>query len=153
MQLACLQTWMSQQQLKSLGPAENEWWKVTDSKYQLLENMKLLDLVEPPANVNIVGCKLVFKIKRNSDNTIDHFKVHLLDAIQHHSSFIFSSNYSRFWTSPNGCYYCFFNSNLNKDIYIKQAEGYIVIQKDLRFEASSSLMEYHFWFIFEATGY
>ena len=35
----------------------NKWHKATDSEYQSLENMKVWDLVEPPANVNTVCCK------------------------------------------------------------------------------------------------
>ena len=36
------------------------------------------DLVSPPKNCNLVGCKWVFRVKRNSDGSIDRFKARLV---------------------------------------------------------------------------
>lgn len=36
------------------------------------------DLVEIPKGVSIVGCKWVFKIKRNSTSNIERYKVRLV---------------------------------------------------------------------------
>ena len=36
------------------------------------------DLVFPAKNCNSVGCKCIFRVKRNSDGSVDHFKVRLV---------------------------------------------------------------------------
>ena len=55
------------------GRDTNQWRKANDDEYQSLENMKTWNLVESPANVNNMGNKRVFGIKRNSDNSIERF--------------------------------------------------------------------------------
>lgn len=61
--------------------ASPDWphWKIAIDK----ENANLLDhdtyeLVEPPTNMNIVGCRYVFRVKRNADGTITLFKARLV---------------------------------------------------------------------------
>jgi len=36
------------------------------------------DLVPPSSSTNLVGCKWVFRIKRNSDGAVDHYKARLV---------------------------------------------------------------------------
>ncbi len=47
-------------------------------EYQALLWTHTWDLVDLPANVNIIGCKWVFKLKYKPDGTIDRYKARLV---------------------------------------------------------------------------
>ena len=49
----------------------HEWRQATDDEFSSLLKMGTWQLVDKPSNVNVVGCKWVFKVKRKSDNSID----------------------------------------------------------------------------------
>ena len=55
-----------------------EWKQATDSEFASLQSNETWDLVPMPKDKNIVGCHWVFKVKRNSDGSLDRFKARLV---------------------------------------------------------------------------
>ena len=49
-----------------------------DSEFQALQRQQTWSLVLAPPNVNLVGCKWVYKLKLNSDGSISRYKARLV---------------------------------------------------------------------------
>ena len=60
------------------GNFKKQWKEATDAEYKSLISNQTWELVPPPSNKNIVGNRWVFKVKRNSDGTVDRFKARLV---------------------------------------------------------------------------
>ena len=60
------------------GNFKRQWKEATDSEYQSLISNHTWELVPPPSNNNIVRNRWIFKVKRNSDGTVDVFKARLV---------------------------------------------------------------------------
>jgi hypothetical protein len=54
------------------------WKKAMDSEFKALQANNTWHLVPPRKGVNIIDCKWVYKIKKNSDGTIDRYKARLV---------------------------------------------------------------------------
>ena len=55
-----------------------QWVAATDDEFKSLQQQKTWSLVPRPANKNIVTCKWVYKLKRNSDGSIARYKARLV---------------------------------------------------------------------------
>uniref|UniRef100_A0A2N9I200 CCHC-type domain-containing protein n=1 Tax=Fagus sylvatica TaxID=28930 RepID=A0A2N9I200_FAGSY len=55
-----------------------QWCAAMHEEYSALQRQHTWTLVPPPFGKNIVGCKWVFKLKRNSDGTISRYKARLV---------------------------------------------------------------------------
>jgi len=53
------------------------------AKISALENNQTWELVRLPSNKKALGLKWVYKIKRNSDGTVERFKARLVILINH----------------------------------------------------------------------
>ena len=51
-----------------------QWKEATDSKYQSLLQNETWQLVELPKGKNVIGCKWVFKVKRNAEGDVSRYK-------------------------------------------------------------------------------
>jgi len=47
-------------------------------KLLALEKTRTWKLIDLPSNVKLIGCRWVFKIKRNADGTIERYKTRLV---------------------------------------------------------------------------
>lgn len=56
----------------------HQWKAATNKEYQSLVDNNTWSLVELPKGENAIGCKWVFKVKRNSDGKVDRFKARLV---------------------------------------------------------------------------
>ena len=54
------------------------WNQAMFEEYQALQSTHTWKLVPRPANVNIIGCKWVYKAKLNSDGKLDRLKARLV---------------------------------------------------------------------------
>uniref|UniRef100_A0A2N9FT93 Integrase catalytic domain-containing protein n=1 Tax=Fagus sylvatica TaxID=28930 RepID=A0A2N9FT93_FAGSY len=55
-----------------------KWCTAMDEEFSALQRQQTWTLVPPPHGTNIVGCKWVFKLKRNSDGSISRYKARLV---------------------------------------------------------------------------
>ena len=55
-----------------------KWCEAMDAEFQALQRQQTWSLVPAPPNVNLVGCKWVFKLKLNSDGSISRYKARLV---------------------------------------------------------------------------
>ena len=67
----------SYKSVKSNKHAE-QWEKATLEEYDSLIKNETWELVERPANTNIVGCRWVYKAKRGADGSVERFKGRLV---------------------------------------------------------------------------
>ncbi|XP_010243265.1 PREDICTED: uncharacterized protein LOC104587377 [Nelumbo nucifera] len=72
-------------EVASIGPTSYtaakkylEWQQTMQSEYDALIRNGTWSLVPVPPNANIVGCKWIFKLKRNSDGSLAHYKARLV---------------------------------------------------------------------------
>jgi hypothetical protein len=68
------------EQLRDLFAAlgDPQWNAAMDFEFSALVHNKTWHLVPPAPGRNLIDCKWVFKIKRKADDTIDHYKAHLV---------------------------------------------------------------------------
>lgn len=62
------------------------WRQAMADEYQALVQNNTWKVVSKPMDKKVVGCKWVFKIKRNSNGTISHYKAHLVAKGFHQSA-------------------------------------------------------------------
>jgi transposase InsO family protein len=55
-----------------------QWCTAMNEEFSALQRQHTWSLVPPPIGKNIVGCKWVFKLKRNSDGSISRYKARLV---------------------------------------------------------------------------
>ena len=55
-----------------------KWCEAIDAEFQALQRQQTWSLVLAPPNVNLVGCKWVYKLKLNSDGSISRYKARLV---------------------------------------------------------------------------
>ena len=60
------------------SPESEKWKTAMQSEYVSLMKNDTWKLVKLPENRNTIGCKWVFKIKRNADGSIDRYKARLV---------------------------------------------------------------------------
>ena len=60
------------------SPESEKWKKAMQSEYDSLMKNYTCKLVKLPENRDTIGCKWIFKIKRNADGSIDRYKAHLV---------------------------------------------------------------------------
>ena len=57
---------------------DSRWREAMSSELTALMCHNTWQLVPPPANCNVIGCKWVFQIKRHADGSINRFKANLV---------------------------------------------------------------------------
>ena len=55
-----------------------KWCEAMDAEFLALQRQQTWSLVPAPPNVNLVGCKWVYKLKLNSDGSISRYKARLV---------------------------------------------------------------------------
>ena len=120
------------------------WCDAMDDELTALARNHTWVLVPPPSNHNIVGCKLVFRIKRNLDGSISRYKAclvakgfHQRPGVDYHDTFspVVKSTTIRVVLSialSNGCPIsqldvnnAFLHGNLTEDVYMAQPPRYV----------------------------
>ena len=125
------------------GKNAKQWKDATDSEYSSLIKNNTWELVEPPEGQNIVGCKWLFKIKRNANGSIGRYKSRLVaqgfnqefgkdydevfaPVAKYNSirSVLAIANQFDMEIHQMDVKTAFLNGNLDKEIYMQQPEGY-----------------------------
>jgi transposase InsO family protein len=127
----------------------HQWKEAIKQEYDNLIKNETWELVELPKDRKAIGCKWVFKIKRNSDNTIDKYKARLVaqgfsqrKGIDYNETF---SPVTRFATIRFLLAYAnhydleieqldvvaaFLNGKIDEDLYMRQPQGHEVKGKE-----------------------
>ena len=121
-----------------------QWRNALDDEYNSLIKNDTLKLVQRPDNVNIVGCRWVFKIKRNSEGHIDRFKARLVakgftqtQGVDYGEVFspvarmttirslLALANIHNFEIHQMDVRTAFLNGTIDYDVFMEQPEGYV----------------------------
>ena len=54
------------------------WVKAMKTEMESIDSNQVWKLVEPPANIKLIGCKWVYMRKRESDGKVETFKARLV---------------------------------------------------------------------------
>ena len=127
------------------SPNAAEWRPTCEAKYETLLGYHTWNLVErPPPNINIVGCRWTFRVKRDNLGAVNKFKARLVaQGFSQINSLNYNETFSptiRFTTIrlilALACRYnlelwhidikgAYLNGKLNDDVYMRQPEGFI----------------------------
>ncbi|KAL6310882.1 hypothetical protein AAG906_018041 [Vitis piasezkii] len=121
-----------------------KWCAAMDDELAALARNCTWVLVPPPSNHNIVGCKWVFRIKRNPDGSISRYKARLVakgfhqrPGVDYHDTFspvvkpttirvVLSIALSNGWPiSQLDVNNAFLHGTLTEDVYMAQPPGYV----------------------------
>ena len=130
------------------GKDAQHWMTAADSEFDSLNNNDTWDLVDLPPGKTVVGCKWVLKTKRNSDGSIEKYKARLVAqgysqiyGIDYDEVFAPVVKYSSIRSllalakefnlevHQMDVWSAYLNGNLEKELYMKQPEGYIDKQR------------------------
>ena len=126
------------------GPDCNLWEKAMKEEMTSLQDKKTFNLVEQPEDRQIISCKWVWRIKRDSKGNVEQHKAHL---IAHGFTQIHGLDYLNTYTLVTRletiCLLCtmanekdweirhinikttYLNSNINEEIYMEIPEGFM----------------------------
>eukprot|EP00794_Sanderia_malayensis_P007838 gene7838-biopygen6374 len=126
------------------GPDASKWKNAADSEYESLIKNGTWKLVDLPDDKNVVGCKWIFKKKRNADGSINRYKARLVaqgysqkEGLDYEETFSPVAKYSSIRTvlaianefnleiHQMDVKTAFLNGKLDCDIYMEQPEGYV----------------------------
>lgn len=71
-----------------------EWRQAMNEEFTALMQNGTWNLVPPRPNMNLVGFKWVFQIKRRADGSIEHYKAHLVATGFHQQGIDYGETYS-----------------------------------------------------------
>ena len=122
-----------------------KWLEATNEEYSALIGMGVWDLEELPKGRKAIGCKWVFKIKKNADGSVERYKARLvaqgftqeenkdyfetyspvanLTTIRLMLTLAVHNNWEIHQMDVKTAY---LNGDLKEEIYMKQPEGYIM---------------------------
>ncbi|CAL9015427.1 unnamed protein product [Prunus brigantina] len=134
---------MNYKQAISSEKSEN-WWGAMKSELSSMEKNGVWKLVNQPQGCKPIGCKWVFKTKRNSKGQVDRYKARLVaKGYTQQEGIDYNETYSPVSTKDSfrvimalvahfdlhlhqmDVKTAFLNGNLEEDIYMKQPEGFI----------------------------
>ncbi|BBH06313.1 hypothetical protein Prudu_017933 [Prunus dulcis] len=113
------------------------WKQAMTEEIQALDQQGTWTLVPSPPNTNIVGCKWIFKIKKNADGTISRYKARLVaQGFSQEYGLDYEETFSpvvRHTTvrlilvgiTAAGCEKCFSHGELQEEVFMKQPQGFV----------------------------
>ena len=126
------------------SPNSQQWEKAMQDELSSLNKHNTWDLVDLPVGKNLIGCKWVFKTKRNASGFIDRFKARLVAqgysqeyGIDYDEVFAPVARYDsirsvlaigtqeNFEIHQMDVKSAFLNGELEEELYMKQPEGFI----------------------------
>ena len=120
------------------------WIKAMDQEIAALHHNHTWDLVAKPSDVNIIGCKWVYKLKHKPDGSIDRYKARLvakgyhqtlgLDYFETFSPMVKAATIRTILTIALSCQWevrqldvhnAFLNGELEEQVYMSQPPSYV----------------------------
>ena len=130
------------------GPNASRWKNAADDEYQSLLKNDTWELVDLPPGKNVIGCKWVFKLKKNVDGSISRYKARLVAqgysqqaGLDYNEVFAPVARYTSIRTvlaianaldlelHQMDVKTAFLNGELDSEIYMEQPDGYIDKQR------------------------
>ncbi|GFU07693.1 retrovirus-related Pol polyprotein from transposon TNT 1-94 [Trichonephila clavipes] len=99
------------------SPEAVNWEGAMDKEMQFMYDRKVWNLVEPPKEAKVLGCRWVYSLKRNEQNEIVRYKARL---VAQGFKQVKSENYDEF--DVNNAY---LYARLDEVIYMQQPAGYV----------------------------
>ena len=126
-----------------------QWEKAMQDEYDSIQSCGTWSLVKLPNNRKAIGCKWVYKIKRNADGSIDRYKARLVakgfsqkEGIDYNETFAPVAKFCSIRAllalaarddmeiHQMDVKTAFLNGDLDVDIYMQQPQGYVVDGKE-----------------------
>ena len=130
-------------------PDSTLWWEAGQSEYDSIQRAGTWTLTELPDGRHLIGCKWVFKIKRNADGSVNRYKMRLVakgftqqEGIDYKETFAPVAKFASIRTLlALAAWYdlevhqmdvktAFLNGDLDVDLYMAQPEGFVVRGKE-----------------------
>ena len=131
------------------GSESTLWYNAMKDEMNSMANNQVWDFVELPKGAKVIGCKWVFKTKRDSSSNIERYKARLVakgfnqqEGIDYHDIFSLVSNKDSFMIimalvahfdmvlHQMDVKTAFLNGDLEDKVYMKQPEGFIANGND-----------------------
>ncbi|RVW67259.1 Retrovirus-related Pol polyprotein from transposon TNT 1-94 [Vitis vinifera] len=131
------------------GSEPTLWYNAMKDEMNSMANNQVWDFVELPKDAKVIGCKWVFKTKRDSSSNIERYKARLVakgfnqqEGIDYHDIFSLVSNKDSFMIimalvahfdmvlHQMDVKTAFLNGDLEDKVYMKQPEGFIANGND-----------------------
>lgn len=122
----------------------SEWRQAVIDEYIALMSQGTWTLVSPPPGAPIIGCKWIFKIKRNSDGSVSRYKAKLVaQGFQQTEGVDYSETFSPVIKQPTvrvvfslalhfggsirqlDISNAFLHGTLQDRVYVRQPQGYV----------------------------
>jgi histone deacetylase 1/2 len=113
------------------------WTHAMDLEMAALHRNQTWDLVQQPSDVNVIGCKWVYKLKHKADGSIDRYKARLVAKGDYFETFspvvktatiriILTLALSFKWELRQlDVHNAFLNGDLQEQVYMTQPPGYV----------------------------
>ncbi|XP_070025684.1 uncharacterized protein [Nicotiana sylvestris] len=97
------------------SPFVDKWCEAMKDEMRSMEYNRVWELVELPVGFRPIGCKWVFKTKRDSKGNIDHYKARVVvDLVAHFNLELYQMDVKT----------TFLNGSLLEEVYMVQPEGF-----------------------------
>ena len=124
-------------------PERSQWYKAASDEIQSLVDNGTFELVSLPPGKRAIGCRWVFKVKRNADGTVERYKGRLVaQGFSQRPGFDFTETFAPTpkWSALRAVLAiaaledlelesvdissAFLNGTLKEEVYMKQPEGF-----------------------------
>jgi len=149
----------SWKEMQKLPDSEKlEWTKATDEEIRSLKELQTWELTELPPGKQAIGCKWIFKLKRDSEGKVDKYKARLVAkgyaqeyGKDYDATFAPVAKQSTFRTLLSVAaaknmkirHYdiktAFLNGDITEELYMTQPDGYVAEEKHLVCKLHKSL--------------
>ncbi|KAL6329782.1 hypothetical protein AAG906_037488 [Vitis piasezkii] len=109
------------------GNESTLWYNAMKDEMNSMANNQVWDLVELPKCAKVIGCKWVFKTKRDSSGNIERYKARLKDSFWIIMALVAHFDMELHQMDVKTT---FLNGDLEEEVYMKQPEGFITNGND-----------------------
>lgn len=124
-----------------IASTDSYWQQTMQEEHDALQSQRTWILVPSPANRSVVGCKWVYKLKKNPDGSIARYKARLVaqgftqehgidysktfSLVVRHSGEAYSSLTHKWKLRQLGIKNAFLRGDLQEEVYMQQPKGFV----------------------------